>query len=442
MNTCEDHRHDMGHLHGAGHGRLPWADDADSGYGGRMEITGDRRILPSRLAAGDAALRAVGRALHAAEDVARRRGWPARLSTEAGWIEDSFDSLRHLRVDGRAPEGFAPHSGLFATTDGWVRTHGNYPHHRDALLRAVGLPPDADRKDLTVVLARGTADSVVESVVRAGGVAARVRTAAEWSQHPAVGQPGPEEGRVRGERACAAAPLRGGSAARRAAGPWDATAGSAPSTLPLTGFRVVSFTRVIAGPVAARLLGALGAQVVRIDPPHLPELVDQRLDTDFGVDVRTADLRRSVDRACVDRLLAHADGLILGYRPGGLDRLGLGTGGVLAAHPHLATAVIRAWDPAGAWAERRGFDSIVQAASGIAERCGDAGRPGALPAQILDHVTGYRAAGALMRMWAAEQAGAREFALADVAADLLDFVQQPVERRAGPGSSGAVNESA
>src|SRR5690625_3200430 len=103
VNTCEDHRHDMGHLHGAGHGRLPWADDADSGYGGRMEITGDRRILPSRLAAGDAALRAVGRALHAAEDVARRRGWPARLSTEAGWIEDSFDSLRHLRVDGRAP---------------------------------------------------------------------------------------------------------------------------------------------------------------------------------------------------------------------------------------------------------------------------------------------------------------------------------------------------
>lgn len=381
-----------------------------------MEITGDRRILPSHLAAGDAVIRAVSRALQAAEDVAQRRGRACRLSADAGWIEDSFDSLGHLRVDERAPAGFAPHSGFFETAGGWIRTHGNYPHHRDALLRAAGLPSDADRDALERALARGSAAALAESVVRAGGVAAPVLTAAEWSEHPAVGRPGPEVGRPH-RQGRMARPTRRGPAPTSAAGPWDEENGT--SALPLSGFRVVSLTRVIAGPIAARLLAALGAHVVRVDPLHMPELPDQRLDTDFGVSVMTADLRRSADRASVHRLLEHADGVLLGYRPGSMDRFGLGPDAVLDAHPQLATAVIRAWDPHGAWAQRRGFDSIVQAVSGIADLCGEDGRPGALPAQVLDHVTGYRAAGALMRMWADDEAGAREFALTDVAAQLL-----------------------
>lgn len=396
-----------------------------------MEISGDHRILESPVAAGEAAISAVGGALSAAEDVATRMGSACRLSADAGWIEDSFDSLRHLRVNGRAAEGFSAYSGFFETSDGWIRTHGNYPHHRSALLRAVGLPRGARRGDLSASLARGTAVSLAGSVVQAGGVAAPVLSAGEWSQHPAIGHPAPREGRARWVQGGVAQPLsrRRATQGRNACGSWEGPSDEGSPQLPLSGFRVVSFTRVIAGPIAARLLGALGAQIVRVDPRHMPELHDQRLDTDFGVKTRTADLRRSADRASVHRLLTHADGLLVGYRPGSMDRFGLDADALVAAHPHLATAMIRAWDPDGAWARRRGFDSIVQAASGIASRCSEFGRPGALPAQVLDHVTGYRAAGALMRMWADDEVGVREFALTDVAAELLGIADERERNR-------------
>ena len=385
-----------------------------------MEITGDHRILPSPLPAGRVAIDAVSSALLAAETLGAARGRPHRLRSDTEWIEDSFDSLRHLRVDGRAPVPFSPYSGFFETGEGWIRTHGNYPHHRDALLKACGLTAEADAVDLRAAVRRGSAADLSETITRAGGIATRVLTVDEWLGHPGIGAPC-RRARVRAvERDAVAVARSRGRDERTSHDPWrDEAPGEAGSSLPLAGLRVVSFTRVVAGPVAARLLAALGAKVIRIDPPHLPELESQHLDADGGVHVRTADMRRSADRTAVHRLLADADGLLVGYRPGSMDRHGLGLDAIRADHPHLAAVMLRAWDPLGEWAGRRGFDSIVQAASGVAWECGADGRPGALPAQVLDHATGYRAAAALMHMWADAEAGVREFALSDVGAELL-----------------------
>ncbi|SMY10486.1 CoA transferase [Brevibacterium jeotgali] len=385
-----------------------------------MEITGDHRILPSPLPAGRVAIDAVRSALIAAEAVGAARGRSHRLGSDTAWIEDSFDSLRHLRVDGRAPVSFSAYSGFFETGDGWIRTHGNYPHHRDALLMACGLSAEADAVDLRAVLRRGSATDLSEKITYSGGIATRVLTVDEWLGHPGIGVPR-RGARVRTrERGAVAVARSRGRDERTSDDPWrDEAPGEAGSSLPLAGLRVVSFTRVIAGPVAARLLAALGAKVIRIDPPHMPELESQHLDTDGGVHVRTADMRRSADRTAVHRLLADADGLLVGYRPDSMDRHGLGLDAIRASHPHLAAVMIRAWDPLGEWGRRRGFDSIVQAASGVAWECGADGRPGTLPAQVLDHTTGYRAAAALLHMWAHGEAGVREFALSDVGAELL-----------------------
>lgn len=379
-----------------------------------METRGSTSILPSRVPAGAAAISAVSAALEAAECVAIKRNRSCALTTRAEWIEDSFDSLGHLQIDGRTTDGFMEHSGFFRTGDGWIRTHGNYPHHRAALLDALSLPASAGRADVATTLRDLPTGASVEHIVAAGGIAAPVLSPAEWMGHPAVGEPGGSEGRAIAVHAAD----RVGTVSGRSGlmSPWpDRPHGD----LPLSGLRVVSLARVIAGPTAARFLGALGAQVMRIDPPWLPELDDQRLDTDFGVHVRTADLRTAEGAAAFQRLLGSADGLITGYRPRSLDRFGLTADALAVRHPHLAVARIRAWDPAGAWAARRGFDSIVQAASGIAHVCGSAGAPGALPAQVLDHVTGYRAAAAILRMWADGAAGVREFALTDPAFELL-----------------------
>lgn len=293
---------------------------------------------------------------------------PGALRVSPQRVGASFDSLGHLRIDGRAPVGFAPLSGFFPTADGWIRTHANYPHHARRLCAALGARPTAE--SLAATLREFPATEAERVVGKAGGVAAAVRTRQEWLNSPMSADPSPREWIFVDVH-----PVK--------AGKW------CPGTdLPLTGLRVLDLTRVVAGPVAARTLAALGADVLRLDPPQLPELTDQHIDSGFGR--RTALLDLGTDPGRLADLLERADVLLLGYRNGALDRYGLGPATLGERYPGLAVVGLDAWGTRGPWAVRRGFDSIVQAAVGIADvyRHTD-GRPGALPVQALDHATGY-----------------------------------------------------
>jgi crotonobetainyl-CoA:carnitine CoA-transferase CaiB-like acyl-CoA transferase len=169
-------------------------------------------------------------------------------------------------------------------------------------------------------------------------------------------------------------------------------------SLPLAGVTVLDLTRVLAGPVCTRILAFLGADVLRVDSPRLLEFPEQHLDTGFGKRSALLDLRQPGDLATFERLLAGADVVVTGYRPGALDALGLHPRALLERRPGLVVASLSAWGRNGPWADRRGFDSLVQAASGIGRvEGGDAERPGALPAQALDHGTGYLLAAAVLR---------------------------------------------
>ena len=207
---------------------------------------------------------------------------------------------------------------------------------------------------------------------------------------------------------------------------------------PLAGLRVLDLTRVLAGPTATRLLGALGADVLRIDPPDNPELPDQHLDTGFAKRSAVADLTDPVARRRMDELIADADVLVTGYRPGALAGLGLDAETVLARRPGLVVAELSAWGRTGPWGHERGFDSIVQVATGIAHVYGTAEdpawRPGALPVQALDFATGYLVAAAVMRLLAGRAehgGGVARVALARVAAELLGLGAPPGEGPAG-----------
>jgi crotonobetainyl-CoA:carnitine CoA-transferase CaiB-like acyl-CoA transferase len=162
--------------------------------------------------------------------------------------------------------------------------------------------------------------------------------------------------------------------------------------------RVLDLTRVIAGPVSTRLLGALGADVLRVDPPYRPDMAPGTFsDTLLGKRSCILDLgtRWGADR--LHALLDGADILVHGYRPGALDRFGLSAEQIAERHPGMVVVVINAWGNDGPWAGRRGFDSVVQAASGLAVGESPDGRePGALPCQLLDHGTGYLAAAAAL----------------------------------------------
>jgi crotonobetainyl-CoA:carnitine CoA-transferase CaiB-like acyl-CoA transferase len=153
---------------------------------------------------------------------------------------------------------------------------------------------------------------------------------------------------------------------------------------------VLDLTRVLAGPVASRTLALLGCDVLRIDPPGMPELAPLHVDTGAGKRSALLDLHDGRALAVLHGLLTTADVVVTGYRPGALEEFGLGPEQLAAQHPSLVHASLSAWTPDGPWGRRRGFDSIVQAATGIAlVESGDGDRPGALPAQALDHAVGY-----------------------------------------------------
>jgi crotonobetainyl-CoA:carnitine CoA-transferase CaiB-like acyl-CoA transferase len=306
--------------------------------------------LPASLPVGALAVRAVGFAALAVGDPPPV---PERVAT-------AYTSERHFRLSGEPMAAWAPLSGFFAARDGFVRTHANYPHHQQRLCGALGIPASADA--LRERAAELPALEIEEKVTATGGIAVAVRSEAEWAAHPHGSQVGSLPLIVTEQRS-------------------DGAARS------LTGARVLDLTRVIAGPVATRTLALWGADVLRVDPPAIPEIEWQHLDTGAGkwscvLDVRSARFAE---------LAAEADVLVHAYRPGALP-----LDGVIEANPGLVVASLSAWGTAGPWAGRRGFDSIVQAASGIAmAESPDGVRPGALPAQALDHSAGYLLAGAV-----------------------------------------------
>lgn len=316
------------------------------------------------------------------------------VRVDDGAVAAAFTAERELRLDGREMVAFAPLSRFWRTRNGWVRTHANYPHHRARLLAALGVAARSDggddRDDDTLAeavaaeLAGRDALEVEETVYAAGGLAVAVRTPEEWAAHP-----------------------QGAEAARRpllsAARLDQAQPRALPEPAghgPLHGVRVLDLTRVLAGPVATQVLAFFGADVLRLDPPRLPE--DTGTFAAGGAGKRSAflDLSSRAGQSDFEELLSTADVVVTGYRPGALDRFGLAPESLADRHPGVVVGQLGAWGAYGPWHRRRGFDSLVQAASGIAHTEGDASggeAPGALPAQALDHGTGYLLAAAVMR---------------------------------------------
>ncbi|MEU2241921.1 CoA transferase [Streptomyces sp. NPDC018338] len=327
----------------------------------RVEYGGISGLLPARLPVMDLARASVAVAGLAAVE---RAGLAGPVRVDDGAVATAFVSERHLRVDGRAPVSFAPLSRFWRAADGWVRTHANYPHHRAALLAALGTSDSVE--SVAAAIGERKAVEVESAVYAAGGLAVALRTPAEWAEH--------EQGREVAARPLLTRERLDDAPPPRRSGP----------------LRVLDLTRVIAGPVATRTLALLGADVLRIDPPANPELPDQHADTNVGKRTAALDLDSPSDRRTFGELLDSADVLVTGYRPGALDRFDLD-------RPGLVVARLSAWGDYGPWAGRRGFDSLVQVATGIAVTEGSAQEPGTLPAQALDHGTGYLLAAAVLR---------------------------------------------
>ncbi len=163
--------------------------------------------------------------------------------------------------------------------------------------------------------------------------------------------------------------------------------------------RVLDLTRVLAGPVATRLLAGWGAKVLRIDPPDWdePAVIPEVM---LGKKTARLDLTFDADRERFTTLLAGADVLVHGYRPDALENLGFGQAARDNIRPGLIDVALSAYGWTGPWNRRRGFDSLVQMSCGIAEqgmRTYQRERPMPLPVQALDHAAGYLLAASAIR---------------------------------------------
>lgn len=302
----------------------------------------------------------------------RTKGEPPTVAVERELASAWFASS--LRPQGwELPTAWDAIAGDYRCGDGWIRLHTNAARHREAALAVLG--GAEDKAAVGRATSSWEAEALETAVVDAGGAAAAMRTLAAWRSHPQ------------------------GSAVAREPLVWVNRTGAlerselpcAFGDRPLAGVRVLDLTRVLAGPVATRLLAGWGADVLRIDPPNWDE---PSLTPEVMVGKRSArlDLRRSEDRERFIGLLSTADVLVHGYRPGALEGLGFDAGTLREVRPGLVDASLDAYGWTGPWRNRRGFDSLVQMSTGIADagRVGDeSDRPAPLPVQALDHATGY-----------------------------------------------------
>ncbi len=158
------------------------------------------------------------------------------------------------------------------------------------------------------------------------------------------------------------------------------------SSLPLAGLRVLDFAQFLAGPVAAMRLSDLGAEVIKIERPEGGDLCrsmvvnDQRLEGDSlvfhtfnrGKKSVAADLKNIGDLEKVRALIKTADVVIHNFRPGVMERIGLGYEAVAALNPRIVYGAVSGYGAEGPWVKKPGQDLLVQSLSGIAWLNGNA----------------------------------------------------------------------
>ena len=343
-----------------------------------VEIRGDYDpILPTPFRITEtatAALAAVGLAVSDLWEI--RTGRRQTIGIDTRRATASLRSGHYLVMEGQ-PVDFGRNSimGIYPAKNGrWSYLHCNFPNHRAAALKVLGVPED--REAVRKAVAQWDALELEEAIIAAKGAGGMVRTMAEWAEHPQA-------------KAIAMLPLM--EIVKIGDAPPEPLP---PGNRPLSGIRVLDLTRVIAGPTCARTLAEHGADVLKITAAHLPSLGRQEYDTGHGKLSAHLDLRDPKDADTLRALVREADVFSQGYRPGTLAARGFSPETLAELRPGIVVVSLCAFSHVGPWADRRGFDTVIQAVSGITHRQGElfpGKEPGPqfYPVSAIDYLTGY-----------------------------------------------------
>lgn len=186
---------------------------------------------------------------------------------------------------------------------------------------------------------------------------------------------------------------------------------------PLAGIRVIEVAIAVLGPVAAQVLGDMGAEVIKVETPEgdpmrqigparNPGMAAYFLNVNRNKKSLVLDLKRLSAREAILRLAATADVFLHNMRPGAAARLGIDYRAIAAANPRIVYAWASGWRPDTPAAERAAFDDVIQGESGLAALNGGADGPRYVPMVVGDKVSGHVLAGAVaMALYARERTG-------------------------------------
>ncbi len=355
----------------------------------QVAFSGNTQQLPSTFHIGQLASASIAaQALAAAEIALLRGGQRQTIEINQRHALAMFRSDRYLTINGQAAaDPWSKIAGYYQAGDGrWIQLHTNFDHHRDGVLAILQCADD--KAQVAHAIRQWKAAELENALAQANMCAAMIRSQDEWRAHSQA-------------QAIAHLPLfeieRIGDGPAMPVNAHQSAASTSPR--PLDGVRVLDLSRVIAAPVGARTLAQHGADVLAISAAHLPNIESLIMDTGRGKRSAELDLRSAQGRQNLQQLVAGADVFLQAYRPGALSLHGFSAEELCQRHPGLIYVSLSAWGHLGPWAKRRGFDSLVQSASGIAHEEGVAAKlagPGKLPFQALDHTTGYLIAYATM----------------------------------------------
>jgi hypothetical protein len=209
--------------------------------------------LPSSFAVSDLASASIGAAGQALAQWCRINGHDAGTVAIDRRLASLWFSMTIKPVGWSLPPVWDAIAGDYKAADGWIRLHTNAAHHRAAALGVLKVGPV--REKVAEVVRQWSAEALETAVVDAGGCAAQMMSEDQWRSHPQGIAVAGEPLVLRDEGSEGAAQL------------------SFDPARPLAGIRVLDLTRVLAGPVATRLLAGFGAEVLRLDPPGRSDAV-------------------------------------------------------------------------------------------------------------------------------------------------------------------------
>ena len=344
----------------------------------RVQFSGvDDPIFPSPLRLGAATAGVLGMVGAAINDISVSGGGrQQQITVDRVHALMTISSLWLLTVDGEpAMRKFTPAQiggdGIYRCRDGkFVHLMNAFPHLTNATLQTL----DANAGTIREVIAGTNSVELEARLVEAGLPGVVVRDHDTWLETPQ------------------------GALLRDAPAVTITRVGDAPPTPlpegpePLGGLHMLDATRVLAGPTCGRTIAAFGADVLHVGSPTAVDLVAAQVDTGSGKRRAVLDLDSEAGRQSMWRLIDGADVFSQSYRAGSLARRGYGVEAVVARRPGIVYVTETAYGNFGPWQTKRGFDSNVQAASGIFQLHENPAEPAAadkMPMAMNDYCTGY-----------------------------------------------------